>query len=205
MNKFELVKQIVSERHKDGQSLLDVGCRGCELKDYVKGLVTYSGVDLFQNKEGSVNYVVDVEKGLPFEDDTYDFVVALDLVEHLNDFQKGLEELIRVVKGSLIIMLPNVTYLPFRTHFLIDGSFSGLTDKYDLIYGKGQDRHRWLTVIPQMDNYMRSFAESSQVHVEIIWFNDSKKKKLFEKIGRLLRLSPSWWVMASLYIFTKRR
>jgi SAM-dependent methyltransferase len=208
MNKFELVKEIISQRHGKGENLtlLDVGCRGCELKEYVKDLVQYRGIDLFQNSEGTVDFVLNIEKGLPMEDKSYDFVVALDLVEHLDDFQKGLEELLRVTRSYLIVMLPNLAYAPIRKEFLLRGSFSRLTDKYDLIYekgGKGEDRHRWLTVLSQMDRYMCNFSTDKQTSIETIWFYGSRKRKLFAKIAKLLGLAPSWWVHSSLYILAK--
>jgi len=158
MNKFELIREVISKPiFKDNLqklTLLDVGCRGCELKEYVKDLVQYSGVDLFQNSQGSVDFVLNVENGLLMADKSYDFVVALDLVEHLDDFQGGLEELLRVTRSYLIVMLPNLAYAPLRKEFLLSGSFSNLTDKYDLLYGKAGgkevDRHRWLTVLRRL-------------------------------------------------------
>jgi len=205
MNKFELVRNIIAKQTSDNLSLLDVGCRGCELKKYVHDLVRYNGADLFQNAEGSVDFVQDIEKGLPLSDASYDFVVALDLVEHLNDIQGGLEELLRITRHKLIVMLPNVAYISFRKDFFLHGSFSKLTDKYSLTYGMGADRHRWLTVLPQMDEYMRNFAADKQLQIETTWFNDSDKKLLFEKLGRLIGLAPSWWVWASLYTLTKSK
>ncbi len=211
MNKFELVREVIakpiSQHQLQEPTLLDVGCRGCELKEYVRDLVQYSGVDLFQNSQGSVEFVLNVEDGLPIKDKSYDFVVALDLVEHLDDFQGGLEELLRVTRSYLIVMLPNLAYAPLRKEFLLSGSFSNLTDKYDLLYGKAGgkevDRHRWLTVLPQAEVYMQKFANEKEVQLETIWFNDSKKRMLFASFANMLRLPPSCWVASSLYILNK--
>jgi len=205
MNKFELVRNIIAQKPGKDLSILDVGCRGCELRKYVHDLAHYSGVDLFQNEQGSVDFVQDIEKGLPLKDGAYDYVVALDLVEHLNDFQGGLEELLRVSRHKLLAMLPNMAFVSFRKWFFLHGSFTGLTDKYSLAYGMGADRHRWLTVLPEMDEYMRNFAADKQLQIEINWYNDSSKKLLFEKFGRLVGLAPSWWVWASLYTLTKSK
>lgn len=203
MNKFELVRDTLVSRRPGGDlTLLDVGCRGCELKEYVKDLVQYTGLDLYQNPQGTVDLVLDAEDRLPIGNESYDYVVALDVVEHLNDFQKALQELLRVTRRSLFVILPNLAHVLFRKEFLLRGRLSG---KYDLRYGMGRDRHRWLTVLPQMDEYMRSFAEAQQVPMEIWWFNDSRKKRIFAKCARLVGLSPSWWVWASLYVLTKRQ
>jgi SAM-dependent methyltransferase len=197
------VRDIVLSREERGTSLLDVGCRGCELQKYVKGSVRYSGVDLIQNGEKNVDHVLDVEKGLPFGDGSYDIVVALDLIEHLNDLQGGLEEMLRVARKTMVVMVPNLAYVTFRRVFFLSGSFSRLTDKFDLTYGMGTDRHRWLTVLPQVDEYMKRFADAKRIDVKIHWFNDSQKKELFARIGGWVGLSPPWWVWSSIYVFDK--
>lgn len=212
MNKFELVKKEMEKRvylsSNKNLRLLDVGCRGCELKAYLGDLVEYQGVDLFQNEHESVDFVLNVENGLPMKDETYDFVVSLDLLEHLNDFQSGLDDLFRVSQNCLIIMLPNMSYAPLRFEFLLSGSLSRLTDKYDLKYGKTAkniDRHRWLTVIPQMDNYMQEFAENNNAKIEIIRFQGSIKRRIFSLLPKMLGLSPSIWSPASLYVIEKAK
>lgn len=77
--------------------------------------------------------MLDVSNGLPFADRSFDYVVALDLVEHLDDFEGALTELLRVSKKGIVIMLPNMGYPIFRIKYLLTGR---LGDKYDLIYGK---------------------------------------------------------------------
>lgn len=201
MNKFGLVRDVLaSDRPPARSTLLDVGCRGCELKPYVTELVDYSGVDLFQNRESSVDHVLDVSRGLPFPDQSYDYVIALDIVEHLDDFRGTLEDLLRVSKRALLVMLPNMAHLFFRLKFLRTGHLSA---KYDLTYGQGQDRHRWLTVLDQSDEYMRKFATTHRLAFETIWFNDSFKKRTFARVCRALHLPPQLWVWASLHVFRR--
>lgn len=202
MNKFEYVRNIISSDPRNESSLLDVGCRGCELKEYVRDLVFYRGVDLYQNNTNTVDYVLDVEHGLPLDNYSNEYVVALDLVEHLNDFHGGLEELLRVTRTKLIVMLPNMAHWLFRKEFLFHGRIGA---KYDLSYGMGKDRHRWLTVLPQSDEYIKRFCMEHDLDLQIIWVNGSKKKELFYKITRLLGLPPSFGVWASLYIMTRRQ
>lgn len=209
-SKFELIREQVYKNMppnpQETFSLLDVGCRDCKLKQYIGDLVEYKGVDLFQNPEGTVDLVLNVEDGLPIADQAYDFVIALDLVEHLNNFQESLNELLRVSRRYLIIMLPNMAYAPFRKEFLFKGTFTELTDKYDLTYGSAHreiDRHRWLTVIPQTDNYIKEFSVKNNLNLEIIWFTGSQKRLFFENLAKFLNLSPSWWATASLYVLSK--
>ncbi|MBK8163347.1 MAG: methyltransferase domain-containing protein [Gammaproteobacteria bacterium] len=200
MNKFEYVRNIILSEPVNNKSLLDVGCRGCELKSYVGDVVAYKGVDLFQNPSNSVDYVLDVENGLPMENSSSDYVVALDLVEHLNDFQGGLEELLRVAREKLIVMLPNMAHWVFRKEFLFHGRIGA---KYDLSYGMGKDRHRWFTVLPQTDEYIKRFCDENNLELQVIWFNGGRKKELFYRVTKFLGFPPSIGVWASLYIMKK--
>jgi SAM-dependent methyltransferase len=203
-NKFELVRDFLRKDAVDRGSnppiLLDVGCRGCELRPYVADLARYEGVDLFQNPQSTVDHVLDVSRGLPFSDRSYDYVVALDVVEHLDDFQFALEELMRVAKRAIFVMLPNMAHVVFRLKFLRTGHLSA---KYDLAYGQGRDRHRWLTILNQSDQYMQQFASNRRLALETIWFNDSWKKQTFARACRALGVAPQIWVWAALYVFRR--
>ena len=206
MNKFEFVKKILNEfLPKDSGKrlhLLDVGCRGCDLKEYVSDAFHYEGLDLFQNTQGTVNHVLDVSFGLPFPDNGYEIVVALDLLEHLDDLNFGLTELTRISKDATLIMLPNMAHVFFRWNFLVSGR---LSDKYDLIFGYGKDRHRWLTVLNQSDLYMQNFAINNHLDIDVYYFNDTKKKEQLGRICRILGIQPKHWAWSSLYVLKNRK
>lgn len=204
MNKFEFLarKISVAGTQKGDLSLLDVGCRTCDLKPYLDPAFRYEGVDLFQNKCGTVDHVHDVSTGLPFEDKSFDFVVALDLLEHLDDLKHGLDEFSRVAKGAVFVMLPNMANIFFRLRFLAKGRFSG---KYDLTYGYGKDRHRWLTTTEQCDSYMRAYAKDNSLSLSVFNFNDTPKKIAFAHIAKAVGISPNVWAWSSLYILAPSR
>jgi hypothetical protein len=199
--KFDVVRGILARDASVGASLLDVGCRGCELAPYVRDLAEYEGADLTQNQFGTVRHVLNVEAGLPMADQHFDYVVALDLVEHLDGFFAGLEELLRVSRRALIVALPNMGHLLFRARFLLTGRLGG---KYDLTYGMGHDRHRWVTVLDQADTAMRQFAEDRNLHLETHWVVDSPKKRILAQVGRACGVDPAWWVWTSLYVLRRR-
>ena len=99
----------------------------------------YIGTDLVPGKD-----VVqcDLEKGLPqFETNSYDVVVALDVLEHLENCHALLEDMMRVARKTVYISLPNMYYLSFRLRFLFKGHLSG---KYAFPVEKILDRHRWV-------------------------------------------------------------
>lgn len=197
LNKFETVSVLLEAAGvNSGATLLDVGCRGCELRSYLPAGVQYAGLDLFQNADGTVDHVLDVEKGLPFADQSFDFVVALDLVEHLDDFAGGLGELARVTRRRLLVALPNLGFFTFRLEFLLHGR---VANKYDLACGMGRDRHRWLTVLPQTDKYMSQFARDAGFTFERIISQESPKKEWLARVARAVGVPTSWWVWKALY------
>lgn len=71
---------------------------------------------------------VDIEtEKLPFEDRSFDFVLFLEMLEHLRiNPLHALREIRRVLKptGMLILTTPNIT-LPKRIHFLLGKSYQG--------------------------------------------------------------------------------
>lgn len=202
-NKFQFVKDYLVKNNL--RNILDVGCRDCILKKYVSEVTDqYKGCDLFQNETNSVDYVLNFENGLPLEDNSFDCVVALDLVEHLNGFQEGVEELLRVTKKDLIIMLPNMSHLFFRLKFLFTGVVSG---KYSLNINnskKDDDRHRWLTVYSETNKFMEEYARLKKFKIiRYDYIGDGKKISMFAKFCKVLRLPKSLYVWSIIYILKK--
>jgi len=98
-------------------SVLDVGCGdGKELKRYAKDTVSGCGLDTNLDKIKSVKnntsnccFVCADVQNLPFKDETFDLVTATEVIEHLPDHNRFLNEVYRVLKpnGFLIISTPN--------------------------------------------------------------------------------------------------
>ncbi len=124
--------------HDSVTSLLDVGCRDAILKKSLRAGIYYSGLDLFPGPD--VDHVGNAEEGLPFSDGAYDAVVALDLLEHTNNIWFVYDELMRVARHQVIVLLPNAYHWSFRLQYL-RGREMG---KYVLPTEPILDRHRWL-------------------------------------------------------------
>jgi hypothetical protein len=204
-SKYEMVRTLLGGPRPAGApraTLLDVGCRDCALKPQVSDFADYTGVDLFQNGDGSVDYVLDVEKGLPFPDRAFDFVVAMDLLEHLDGFHEGMVELARVMRGCLLVVLPNLAHLSARLSFLRTGRFA-FTGKYDLPLGPLEDRHRWVTVQPQTDAYMRWFAREAQLKLSIFPTNDGAARQAIGNLARALRVPSALWAWKVVYLLER--
>lgn len=204
--KYEIVGDLFRTKQAQGGdalSVLDVGCRDTVLKSYLPEGTRYSGVDLFQNDAGSVDYVTDLTKGLPFEDRSWDTVMALDVVEHIDDMHAALAELWRVCDRHLIVVLPNMAHIVFRLAFLTKGHPG--TDKYDLFFPGDQDRHRWFTTLRQSDAYMARFAESVGADIETLHTTESRSKANLARFAKIFGLGPNFWAWSSIYVVSRRR
>jgi len=134
-NRYEVACSLLSA---ETNSLLDVGCRDAILKRYLPPGIVYTGADLIEGP--SVDYVCNLENGLPFQDATFDVVTALDVLEHTDNIWGSFEELVRVASKNVIIVLPNLYHWSFRWQYLLGKEMGKYRLPSDLVL----DRHRWL-------------------------------------------------------------
>jgi methionine biosynthesis protein MetW len=107
--------------------VLDVGCGdGFFLSLLKKSGMEAEGIDI---SDIAVAHVQDrgliarqgdfAHEPLPFKDHSFSTVVALDVLEHVYDPLRLLEEMKRVTKGTVIISVPNFSSLPSRLQTLL--------------------------------------------------------------------------------------
>ena len=136
--KFLVLKNIL--KNKNG-SLLDLGSRDQILKNYIPNEIKYTGADIEPNKENT-NLILDLNNKIPFENNSFDYVTALDVAEHLDDPKEFINDCLRISKQNVFIVLPNISYYEFRINFLL---FGNLGSKYHFSGNKEDDRHKWFT------------------------------------------------------------
>jgi SAM-dependent methyltransferase len=121
-----------------GDDWLDVGCgdgrtsgvwlrdRGCR---YVGADISPSAVEQARSQSLDARLVSDAAD-LPFEDESFDGVLAVELLEHLFDPLEAVREFGRVLRpgGMLFVSLPNVAYWRRRAELLLIGRFDPLGD-----------------------------------------------------------------------------
>ena len=132
--------------------VLDMGCRSGLLKTALEQRrsldVRYTGVDL----RFPAQIVADLNQNLPFVERAFDVVVALDVLEHTDDLHGAFDELCRVAKNYVVLMLPNGYELKGRIKFVFGFPLSG---KYGLPVEPPGDRHRWLFSFTEAREFVR--------------------------------------------------
>lgn len=106
----------------DGWVLVD----GCGVGMYLDKLAPHAaavvGLDiefdrLIQAKTHSPRVLNGVGEQLPFPENTFDLILSHEVLEHVNDDQAVIREIVRVLRpgGRLVLFCPNRGY-PFETH-----------------------------------------------------------------------------------------
>lgn len=139
-----------------GRSILDVGADRCYLKSHLDSESSYLGIGL----GGNCDQAIDLDNGrLPFEGGSFDCVLCLDVLEHLEALHAIFDECCRVAKRHVIISLPNawsdvysilrgVRYRPDR-----------LFKFYGLPVEPPEDRHHWFFSLSEAKEFIKKRAE----------------------------------------------
>ena len=99
--------------------LLDIGCGTGELLRELSFLGKVSGIDnspqaiAFCKERGLKNVFLAEGTNIPFRDDTFDIVLCLDVLEHIENDDAALKEIRRIAKpeGTIIIFVPTFRFL----------------------------------------------------------------------------------------------
>ena len=154
-------------------SVLNVGGGGKKhLLQYTNPL-EYLELDI----EGSPDIHIDLEKEYPIniKSNSFDTIICTDVLEHLDEFHRVFDELIRISKQYVIISLPNgipnaktiFKGTPYKGEAGKAGINVGLFSKqYGLPLTKPYDRHKWFFSYTEIENFIKS--KSEELKFEII-------------------------------------
>ncbi len=99
---------FVSDAPAVGKTALDIGCRDGYWAERLKEKgYRVSALDIEPMYEGAITH--DVERGLPYPEDSFDLIWCTEVVEHLRDPKLLFEEIERVMRpgGTAVLTTPN--------------------------------------------------------------------------------------------------
>ncbi|HEY6807053.1 MAG TPA: methyltransferase domain-containing protein [Pyrinomonadaceae bacterium] len=113
------IERILSRNHEQKSRILDVGCGTGANLEMLSEFGEAEGVDVstealsFCRQRGLNQVKLGEAEKLPYPDQTFDLVTALDVVEHLDDDLAGLREMHRVLKpgGHALMFVPAFMFL----------------------------------------------------------------------------------------------
>src|SRR6185503_4814708 len=114
-----IVSDLKSDRSHDPLHILDVGCgTGANLEmlsefGNAEGVAVSSEALSFCQGRGLKQVKLGEAEALPYEDNSFDLVTGLDVVEHLDDDRAGLNEMRRVLRtnGRALLFVPAFMFL----------------------------------------------------------------------------------------------
>jgi len=117
---------------ESGERMLDVGCGegifcyyAKEKYDEVYGIDISQSVINFAQKFGIRLFKMDVDEGIFFENEFFDCVTCLDVIEHVKEPRFLISEISRVLKrgGILVLTTPNFLQLRFILYLILKKKF----------------------------------------------------------------------------------
>lgn len=101
-----IVDQI--RKIKDNINILDVGSGGLGIAPYIKREVTGVDLEFLPPLHRSLKKVKASAMKLPFKNNSFDIVLSVDMLEHLNrnDRQLAIDEMFRVARKVIFIAVP---------------------------------------------------------------------------------------------------
>ncbi len=171
--------------------VLDVGSDKCYLKQYLDEGTHYLGIGLGDE----VDLKVDLEKEkIPFEDDSFDSVLCLDVLEHLENIHEIFDELCRVSRGHLIVTFPN-PYVDLFSYLKHGNYYENQHLKfYGLPLEKPEDRHKWFFSTEEAEMFIRYRAGKNNMDVVQIDFREAKIGFLERAILKLPFFESLQWI-----------
>lgn len=151
-NRYEAALHMAPEK---GKRVLDVGCgNGTVLYNLRNRFDELHGIELIPEQAeyamktlSACNKVVDIkvgniEEGLAYPDNYFDYIVMAAVIEHVFNVKKVILELVRIVvpQGTVCICTPNVAYIKRRLkllagHFPLTSNEKYLIEEDGLIDG----------------------------------------------------------------------
>lgn len=170
--------------HKYGpilaDSVLDVGADEGYLRQYLDRATHYWGVGLGGNPDQELN----LESGcLPFQDGSYQTVLCLDVLEHLDRPHPIFDEICRVSRRWVLISLPN----PWRAFWSVLRGGAFRLDQPIKYYGlppdPPPDRHRWFFSAAEARTFVTMRAQRNRMRIVQMDHDDgSPRRPLKERV-----------------------
>ena len=132
-----VLRELLTSHLPTGKRVLDVGCGdGLNAGKILTDIGDYIGVDVSETaveaacQNGYDASLIEDAVTLPFEDETVDAVVSMEVIEHLMFPLSAVEEISRILRpgGVVLLTTPNIAYWRLRLDMLFRGRWNPLGD-----------------------------------------------------------------------------
>ena len=120
---------LASQLHSPGAEVLEVSCGEGRILSELRARgyhVTGTNFGTYENapRDFPIHNGVNLLERVPFEDACFDEVLAVEVIEHVENHRKAVAEIARLLRpgGHAILTFPNVLRLSSRLNFLLTGT-----------------------------------------------------------------------------------
>jgi hypothetical protein len=175
--RYEYFSKLISKKFPEVKKILNIGGGGKRhLKKFLDNEIETFEVDIVGDNDLNIN--LDKICRLPLNDNQFDTVIALDVLEHLENFHIILDEMKRVTSSLIFLSLPNCSEL-FLNIIFNKKRFNEKEGYYMKYYGLPikypEDRHRWFCTIKDYEIFFFNYSKINNLEVNFI----SRVKKKF--------------------------
>lgn len=176
--------------------VLDVGADEGYLESSLPSSVQYTGIGLGGSNSNIVK--IDLEKeSMSFEHNSFDCVLCLDVLEHLDNLYEMLDELFSISRKYIIISLPN-PWKGFLASFRKKYSPQQAIKFYGFPIKRPMDRHKWFFSPTEASNLISSKAMENNYSIVEYFMENSVESDPF-LLRKILKKS----IQATLNIFLR--
>ena len=191
-DKFESTHKKALDIVGDNLKILDIGCNTGELGNlFIKKNCEVTGIDYKVNQNQKLkNYIEqNLDNGLPeINYDQFDYVLILDVIEHLKDPESFLIELKKKLKNNLkvkvLISTPNIAFFIMRLMLLIGNFNYGSRGILDKTHTRLFTFSSFSSLVKQSDfNILKTYGVPAPFQLAV---GRNSLSKFFEKLNVLL-------------------
>lgn len=114
LSSIDFYRYMLVRRHIYGNSVLDVGCARGDFLKLIKSDYQIAGIEVTKQRIEDCNRILgqdavrlfNIEDEIDIENNCFDSVVCMEVLEHLIDPQETLKHLIRISRKRVIITVP---------------------------------------------------------------------------------------------------
>ncbi len=162
-------------------TILDVGSRHNTLRDVLK-----KNAQLVDKHNAALPDFDWETTALPFADNSFDTVVCLDTLEHIDQLHTALGDLVRVSSKYIIVSLPNCWRATTREVL----SARSRSASYGLPPESPRDRHKWYFNSDDVEDFMFYNAQRLGLKIHAVCFHAPRRKWTHTLLHLLVRLLP---------------
>lgn len=191
--RYQYLSNLILKHFKDTNNIINISGGG---KRHLEKAMSNQNnkISIFETDiNGDCDLLLNLDKidRLPFNDNQFDTVLCLDVLEHIENFHIIINEIVRIPSKRSIISLPNCSNLFFN--ILLNKKRSNLKEGYYFKYyglpiSCPEDRHRWFCTIKDYEIFFKDLAFKNNLNVafknnlNVQFFSHNRKSFLFKVI-----------------------